>query len=164
MEWKKYLLLAFGIFVAIGFGLPGATFLFQGGGDSSQPQQDISAAVPNQTFSTESYNLSIREQRFLGYRQNVVFINGFYSNRSQIDQFSFLKNYSDRFSGRVYVNLINNSESTMEYYFTELPKAVVVGGNPSYRSNPVSDVNDQKVSSEVCSAFRSIQVVAGECL
>jgi hypothetical protein len=167
MDLQQLGIFIIGMAVAGGFAFGGiAQFSgITGGGDSNQ-QQQFNATLPSQSYQETGFDLSAREQRVLAVRNDIVFVNSFYSNQSQLDDMKQLESVSQSFGDRVYVNLVNSSSANdvlYSYGITEFPKAVVIGGSRQGVTT-VSNVSSQTVSSAACNAFAQLGDQAANCL
>lgn len=131
-------------------------------GQSSQGEFD--AEMPTQNYQESPYNMSLREQQALAYRNDVVFVNAFYENAEQKEQLQRLQELTQRFDNRVYVSVASSSSSSeilISYGLVEFPSAVVNGG--SGVSQPENVTVDQ-VSEAICDGFRSLGDQSAQCL
>ncbi len=168
-SWEQYGILVFGLLIAGGFAFGGiASYAGLTNTGNQNAQDEFNATVPDENYVEGSFDLTQREQMVLAYRDNFVFVNVFH-NESEENNLSQLKQLPDSFNDRVYVRSSDTSEASTMYYAyntpqTDLPMAVVVGGNQGYRTQPLEDLSQERLSSEVCDAFRSIDPVSTRCI
>lgn len=167
-DWRQIGTVIIGLAIGGGFAFGGiASYAGLTGGNANQ-QQEFNATLPSTKYVESPFDLGPREQRLLAYRNDIVFVNSYYDTPEQKQRMSEeLSNLSGRFNGRVYVSLANstsNSDILYQYGLTEFPTVVIVGGNQQYRGQPIRDVTTEKVSSEICDAFRQLGSNAAQCL
>ncbi|MFB6100642.1 MAG: hypothetical protein ABEK16_05200 [Candidatus Nanohalobium sp.] len=170
---EQYGLVAIGLMVAVGFGAPALSIVVTnsqiGGGASNQDQQRINATLPSQTYSQDSFGLSIREQAYLAVNKKKVFVNAIY--RDNASEFQNLESLTAEFNDRVYINFIDRTESAFAAsYNLSLPAALVVGDQPGVmrgRRVPYSlrtaEADRQSIKNAVCSAMRNPGDLAAKC-
>ncbi len=167
-DWQQYGVLVIGLLIGGGFAFGGIAS-YAGLTDSgNQNNQEFNATVPEENYVNESFGLSGQEQRLLAYRDNVVFVNVFY-NESEEQDFSEIEQLPERFNEKVYVSTASTSDASSLYYTydsptTGLPMAVIVGGSRSYQTQAIEDLSQERISSEICNAFRSIDPVSTQCI
>lgn len=135
---------------------------------NANPQQEVNMTMPSSNYVDGPLHLGPREQLNLAYRNDVVFVNSFYTNQTQKQQME--EEFSDlpsQFNDRVYVSLANStseSDVLINYGLTSFPNTVVIGGNQQYSGQPVQEIDADTVSTEICDAFRQLGSNAGQCL
>lgn len=167
-NWQQIGIAVIGIAIGGGFAFGGiASYAGMTNTQSSQ-QQEYNTTMPSSTYMETPFHLDPREQRILAYQRDVVFVNAFYETAEQKQQMeSQFSDIPDRFNGRVYVSVANSSAESdiiINYGLTDFPKTVIIGGNQRYRGQPLSEINGNTVSSEVCDAFRQLGSNAAQCL
>lgn len=167
-SWQQIGIAIIGIAIGGGFAFGGIAS-YAGMTDSQANQgNQINTTMPSSTYVEEPFHLGPREQLNLAYRNDIVFVNGFYDNQEQKQQMeNELSELSSRFNGRVYVSLANStadSDILYQYGLTEFPRVVIIGGNQQYSGQPIQEISSDKVSSEVCDAFRQLGSSAAQCL
>jgi hypothetical protein len=127
---KQYGLVGVGIMVAIGFS---GVFSYSGlvnTNSQNQDRQEINATLPQENYAEESFDLSVQEQAYLAANNDVVLVNAVYENDSTV--YSDLETLPGEMNNRVYVNLVDSSESALtSNYELDVPSALVIGGQPS---------------------------------
>lgn len=160
------MLIGVGIMVAIGFsGVFTYGSMVNSPDSSNQGQQEIEAKLPEQNFSNQSFELSIRQQAYLSVTEEVVFVNAFYNNGSSV--YKDIQDLLSTFENRVYVNMINRSDSTIgANYEIDVPSALIVGDQPSQRrpyTMQTADPNRESIQQGVCSAMRNVTQFGATC-
>lgn len=159
------MLIGVGVMVAIGF-----SGIFTYGSmvntpDSPNQGEEIEAELPGQNFSNQSFELSIRQQAYLSVTEEVVFVNAFYENDSSV--YNDIQNLPSNFDNRVYVNMINRSDSTIgTNYEIDIPSALIIGDQPSQRrpyTIQTADPNRESIQQGVCSAMRNVTQFGATC-
>ena len=157
---KRYGTLIVGIFIAAGFSLGAmASYSSMVNTQSSNNNQGtFNATVPSNTFSAQSYGLSLNEQRVLAARNDIVFVTLLYDSEESYEVLQELDGMQEPFGGRMLIQLVNESSTSQfaRYGFTDYPKGVVVGGN---RGNSalqlVQTPTEDSIKAASCSAFAS---------
>lgn len=166
--WQQIGIAFIGLAIGGGFAFGGIASYAGLTNTQSNQQNEINTTMPSTNYQEEPIHLGSREQRLLAYRNDVVFVNSYYDNQEQKQKMKQeFSNLSDRFNGRVYVGVANssaNSDILYQYGLTEFPSTVIVGGNQQYRGQPIREIDADKVSSEICDAFRRLGSSAGQCL
>ncbi|MFO7793550.1 MAG: hypothetical protein R6V35_01080 [Candidatus Nanohaloarchaea archaeon] len=164
---EQILMMGGGLMVAIGFMFMGAASLSgltPDGNTNQGNQQEITAEMPNSTYSTESYGLGVNQQAQLAFENEVVFVNAIYENQTE---FEYLEGLDEEFDGRVYVNYQNSSESdfTNAFDITEFPTIVVIGDQQTeqgpYLDRPQN--NRESVKQSICNGMRNVGDQAAVC-
>lgn len=165
-KFEQYMLIGVGIMVAIGFS---GVFTYGGMVNTSNPsdqeRQEINATLPSQNYLEGDFNLSVTEQAYLSVNENVVFVNAFYENKSE--QYSEIESLTSQFNKRVYINVLNRSESTVATsYSLDMPSTLVVGGQPTQRRpyTMTSTATDNAAIKEgICRAMRDVSDFGATC-
>lgn len=156
-----------GILIGGGFAFGGIASYAGLTNSQAQQQNEVNTTMPSTTYVEQPFDLGPREQLLLAYRNDVVFVNSYYSTEEQKQQMrNEYSNLSSEFNDRVYVSVANstsNSDILYQYGLTEFPSAVIVGGNQQYSGQPVREISADAVSSEVCDAFRQLGPSAAQC-
>ncbi|MFB6212944.1 MAG: hypothetical protein ABEJ07_00035 [Candidatus Nanohaloarchaea archaeon] len=122
---EQYGVVIFGLLIGGGFAFGGiASYAGITGGGSQQTQQDR-PELPSQNIVEGGFDLSVREQAALAYRNDVVFVTVLEGNRSAgLDRQQLVSD----FSGRVYVTSVDGEASTLAttQNITEFPAVVTV--------------------------------------
>lgn len=164
-KFQQYMLIGVGIMVAIGFS---GVFTYGNMVNTSSPnqdQQEIEAELPEQNFSNQSYELSIRQQAYLSVTEEVVFVNAFYENDSSV--YNDIQDLPSTFDNRVYVNMINRSDSTIgTNYQLDIPSALIIGDQPSQRrpyTIQTAEPDRESIQQGVCAAMRNVTQFGATC-
>lgn len=166
---KQYGVLIVGLLIGGGFafgGIASYSGLVSTGSNSNDGQQ-INTTLPGQNYADGGFSLSKREQQYIAYQNDVVFVNAFYETSSQKEQLENLEPLTSDFGDRVYVSVVNASESDLRYDFsiTEYPKVVLIGGTQrSARGMIATDTSREAVSGQVCNAFRKLGEQSVNCV
>jgi hypothetical protein len=166
---EQYGVLIIGLLIGGGFafgGIASYSSMIGGGGSNFNGQNQFNATLPQNNFQTESFVLSSQEQLVLAARNDVVFVNGLYETEQDLNQIKQLEGVEDNFNGRIYVHAVNYSETTMfsRYGFTDLPKAVVIGGAGQKGSVSIAEnVDKQSVASAACRSYRNWNSLSAYC-
>ncbi|MFB6245721.1 MAG: hypothetical protein ABEJ03_05245 [Candidatus Nanohaloarchaea archaeon] len=133
-----------------------------GGGGGQGGQQDDRPEMPSSTFSSSMYNLSLREKQFFARQNDIVFMSLIYTNSSQRERLEEVSSVRSNFNNRLYIDLVNNSETTefARYGFNEFPKGVAV--SPAGGA-VVDNVTESEVSDVACNGFRNWNSLASYC-
>jgi len=165
--WQQIGIAVIGIVIGGGFAFGGIASYAGLTNSQAQQQNEINTTMPSSNYQERPLQLDSREQRLLAYNNDVVFINAYYDTQDQkqqmIEEFS---NLPESFNNRVYVSLANsssNSDIIYTYGLTNFPTTVIVGGNQQYSGQPVTEIDGDVVSSEICDAFRQLGPSAGQC-
>lgn len=164
---EQVLMMGGGLMVAFGFMFMGAASLSgltPSGNPDQGSQQQITAEMPNSTFSNESFGLGVNQQAQLAFENDVVFVNAIYENQTE---FEYLEGLDEEFNGRAYINYQNSSESEIPgaLQITEFPTVIVIGGQQT-RQGPYLDrpQNDREsVKQSICSGMRDVGSLAATC-
>lgn len=134
------------------------------GGNSQDEGSTIE--LPSTNYQEGSFSYGYREQGYLAYQNNVVFVTGVYSTAEQREQLRSLEDVPSRFNNEVYVQLVNESEASpivQDFGVVEFPQVIVVGGQPVQRANgqgfyskSLSDFSDSALDNAVCGGFRQL--------
>lgn len=167
LNTTQMIALFIGVVTAMGFSL-GAIFSYSGMVSTNSAQdKKTNLSVPEQSYQEQPFDLSTREQRSLGIENDIVFVNGFYSNRSQKEDLEKLQDLVKKFDNRVYVSVGNSSAGSdiiQSFGLADFPRVVVIGGNQNHGGAPLQDVSSGTVSQEICKAFRDLGEQAGQCI
>ena len=164
---EQVLMMGGGLMVAFGFMFMGAASLSgltPSGNPNQGSQQQITAEMPNSTFSTESFGLGVNQQAQLAFENDVVFVNAIYENETE---FEYLQGLDEDFNGRVYINHQNASESqfTNAFQIDDFPTIIVIGGQQTqqgpYLDRPQND--RASVTESICSGMRDVGSLAATC-
>ena len=168
---ERYGLIGVGLMVAIGFGAPAISIVMQNQqiGQGSQDNQEINATLPNTTFSSESYGLSVKEQAYLSVNEQKVFVNALYEDNSSA--FNGLESLASDFEDRVYINMINKTDSPFAAgYNISTPSALVIGDQPGVSrgrrvpySLGTSEPDKESIKEGICSAMKEPGEFAATC-
>lgn len=164
---QQYGILVMGLLIGGGFAFGGiASYAGLVDGGNQNNQDEFNATVPGENYVNSSFDLTGQEQRLLAYRDNLVFVNVFYNETEEAPD---LEQLPSNFNNRVYVSVADTSQASSLYYTydtptTGLPMAVIVGGSQSYRTQPIEDLSQERLSGEICDAFRSIDPVSTQCI
>jgi hypothetical protein len=139
-----------------------------GGQQNNNNQNQFDATLPNSTYTTASFDLTMQEQQILAYQNDVVFVNAFYGTTEGKDQLKSLEGLDQDFNGRLYVSNVNYSQSNFQSYgFTNLPQAVVVGGTPVDQSRTMTvilqNVTRNDVARTSCNVMRNWNSLGAYC-
>lgn len=163
------------VLITIGFG---ATFMVYGGGGQSGPsaannqdQEQRNLTAPSKNYVEGSFDRSFTEQVVIGGRDDVVFINAFYDNETQIEELRNLKQVQERFGDRVYLQIadsVEGSEIVSRNGLTDFPSVVVQGGimtqrGPAPQQEVVENVTVRSVEKAVCKTLTDLADVAARC-
>jgi len=172
---SQYGNLAVALLITVGFG---ATFLVYGGGaggsGSNTPNQEQEAAnftAPSQNYIEGSFDRSFREQVGISSRDNVVFVNAYYDNESQIEDLRKLKQLQESFGDKVYVQILSSTEGgdiITRNGVTDFPSVVVQGvvntqRGPAPQAEVVNNVTVRDVEVAVCQTLPDLGSVAAKC-
>ncbi|MFB6191135.1 MAG: hypothetical protein ABEJ64_01805 [Candidatus Nanohaloarchaea archaeon] len=122
---EQYGVVIFGLLIGGGFAFGGIASYAGITGGGSNPQQQERPELPSQNVVDGGFDLSVREQAALAYRNDVVFVTVLEGNRSAgLDRQQLVSD----FSGRVYVTSVDGEASTLAttQNITEFPRAVAV--------------------------------------
>ena len=168
---QQALLIGIGVMVAIGF-----SGIFTWGGlvnspdrGGSQDQQPVNATLPRDNFQENGLNLSIREQQYLAFNKDVVFVNAFYQNNTS--EFQDLEPLVEEMTSRVFIGFSKANESAIAgQYQIEPPQTIVIGGNPTRTRDRVlrysmqsTGPNKSAVKQAACGSFRELGNLAATC-
>jgi len=133
-------------------------------GQGEQPQE-INAELPSDTYSEQDYGLGVNEQIFLSRNHEVVFVTALYEDSAT--EFD-LQGLDEEFNGRVYINKVEASESTLnqELEIDQYPEIVVVGDQPTQEAGfTLRQVENDRdaVKSAICEAMRNVGDSAATC-
>ena len=162
------------VLITIGFG---ATFLVYGGGGQSGPSannQDTEQrnfTAPSQNYIEGSFDRSFTEQVVIAARDDVVFVNAFYDNETQIEELRNLQQVQERFGERVYIQVTDSAEGAeivSRNGLNEFPAVVVQGGvmsqrGPAPQQEVVENVTVRGVEEAICNALTDLGNVAARC-
>lgn len=163
------MVLGIGLALAGGF-LVGPMMSFAGmvssGGGSNQ-DDGPTIELPSTNYKEDSFSYGYREQGYLAYQNNVVFVTGVYSTAEEREDLRSLQDLTNRFKDKVYVQLVNESEASpivQDFGVVDFPKVIVVGGQPVQRggsqgfySDSLTEYSDSTLDSSVCSGFRQLE-------
>lgn len=127
------------------------------GGQGAQSQDGSVPQVPSQKYTESSYNLSYREQLFTAARNDVVYVNGFYTSEEALQEMRSLESLSREFE-RVYVQVLPYDDSVLPAQFSlERSDQVVVVGGAGRRGTVVTldNYSNQRVTGSICEAVRN---------
>ncbi|MFB6158321.1 MAG: hypothetical protein ABEJ95_01530 [Candidatus Nanohalobium sp.] len=167
---ERYGLILIGIMVAVGFsGMFTYSSIVDTGDSDNQGTQEINATLPESNYSNESFGLSVQEQAYLAVNNDIVFVNALYENTT--DRFQNLTELPSEFNDRVYVNLVNNSETYMASdYRLELPSTLIIGGKQSQTQRGTlpytlksAGTDSEDIREGICSAMRDLGDLAATC-
>jgi|AntDeeMetagen285_2_1112576.scaffolds.fasta_scaffold13995_2 ABC-type Fe3+-hydroxamate transport system substrate-binding protein len=165
--WQQIGIAVIGIVIGGGFAFGGIASYAGLTNSQANQQNEINTTMPSSNYQEEPLHLDSREQRLLAYNEDIVFVNSYYEAEDQRQQMN--EQFSDlpeRFNDRVYVSVSNStahSDLLIQYGLTEFPSTVIVGGNQQYSGQPVSQIDGDVVSSEICDAFRQLGPSAAQC-
>jgi len=162
------------LLITVGFG---ATFLVYGGGGQSGPSQgnqdteQRNFTAPSQNYIEGSFDRSFTEQVVIAARDNVVFVNAYYDNESQIEDLRKLRQVQESFGDKVYVQIassVEGSEITSRNGVTEFPSVVVQGAvntqrGPAPQQEVVENITVGNVEVAVCQTLSDLGSVAAKC-
>lgn len=162
---KQYGVLIVGLMIGGGFAFGGIASYSGIAGGNQQPsnqqgqENSFNPVAPNKTVGNGSFNLSVREQSAVGYRQNSVFVNLLYENSTQRQQLNRFKELSSEFEGTVYVRTVKWTESEIATSYalvgSDMPTVIIIGGNTGYNSPALSSPTNEEIRESVCEAARS---------
>jgi hypothetical protein len=163
---QQYVLIGVGVMVAIGFsGVFTYGNMVNSSGNQNQDGQQIQAELPSQNYKEGSFNLSVRQQAYLALNEQVVFVNAFYTNDSQ--QYSGIDSLTSEFSNRVYINVLNGSESTVGSNLDlDMPSALIVGNQPTQRRPYTlrgAEPDTASIKEGICGAMRDVSEFGATC-
>lgn len=147
MDNKKKLqivTLFFGLFFAGGFALGGiasygSLISTPGGNSDNGNNQNQPATLPTENFKVGQYNLTLRDRERLAARNDVVFASLLYNTTEQKQQLEEIQGVENNFNGRMFVEVVNKSETTMFVTMGDTtPRAVLVSArqNAAVVPNP----------------------------
>ncbi len=163
------------LLITVGFG---ATFLVYGGGaggsGSSPANQDTEQrnfTAPSQNYIEGSFDRSFTEQVVIAARENVVFVNAYHDNESQIEDLRKLKQVQESFGDRVYVQISSSAEGSeiiSQNRITEFPSVVVQGAvntqrGPAPQQEVVQNITVRNVEVAVCKSLSDLGSAAAKC-
>jgi hypothetical protein len=169
-RFQQAMLIGIGIMVAIGFsGIFSYSGLVNTGDSNNQDREEINATLPSNTYTTESFGLSVQEQAYLAVNEQKVFVNAIYDDNASA--FEGLESLSTEFGNRTYTNMINTSETAFATgYNLSKPSVLVIGDQPGVmrgRRIPYSIRNTEpdreSIKSGICSAMRDPGNLAAKC-
>lgn len=133
---------------------------------SSSGDTSFDASLPDSNYQESSFNMTRREQLVAAARNDVVFVNGFYSSQEQLEQMRSLKQLPADFNNRVYVQLVSSSQPSSllsVYGITDFPAAVVVGSSRGAPAVKVKNVSRRNIEDAVCKTMRNWGSVSAKC-
>ncbi|MFB6208189.1 MAG: hypothetical protein ABEJ69_02475 [Candidatus Nanohaloarchaea archaeon] len=138
-----------------------------GGGSSNTNTQDqANVTLPSKKYVEGGFDRELRVQRYLAYREDVVFTTVYYQDEEGLETARGLKTLHETFGDRLYIAAANASkhqvplsESRIEGY----PLAVLLGGNQNSPTAVVNDVSSAKVGSAACKVIRDLGDLAAYC-
>lgn len=163
-ELRQYGVLVVALLIGGGFAFGGIASYAGIVGDTGGSQGEFDGELPSSNYQEQPYNMSLREQRVLAYRNDVVFVNAFYDNAEQRERLQEFQSLPSVFDDRVYVSVANSSASSeilITYGIVDFPAAVVTGGSGVMQPE---NVTQSSISSSVCEMFRSLGDQSAQCL
>lgn len=162
------------VLITVGFG---ATFMVYGGGGQSGPSaanqdnEQRNFTAPSQNYVEGTFNRSYTEQVVIGARDDVVFVNAFYDNETQIEELRNLQQIQERFGDRVYLQIASSTQGAdivSRNGLNEFPAVVVQGGvltqrGPGPQQEVVENVTVRGVEEAVCKTLTDLGDVAARC-
>lgn len=138
-DMKRYAVLIVGLVMAGGFTFGGMLSMASmvqspsgSGGDSSV--QD--AELPSSQYSADGFNLTDNQKLYLASTNSKVFVTGYYSNSSQKEMLSGLRDLPDMFGDVVYVELSDDSSGRLldQAGISNYP-AIIINAGMTQRGN-----------------------------
>ncbi len=164
---NRYGVLIVGLLIGGGFAFGGiASYAGLTGGQSSNNNQQFNASLPVNMYSDGSYGLSAREQKVLAVNNDVVFVSGFYETKEQKQELTKLRNLTQTFQGRLYVQVVNGTTSGIaaRYGVNEFPKILVMGGARTRQGTVLLDDSSlEAVSTTACNSMLSWGSLSAYC-
>lgn len=164
---EQYGVLIVGLLIGGGFAFGGiASYAGMTGGGGSSGETEFDASLPVSNYQESSFNMSKREQLVAAARNDVVFVNAFYSSQQEKEQMRTFESLPGEFNDRVYVQVVDSSEPSSllsSYGITEFPTVIVVGSSRGSPSVKVDDITTDNVESAVCQVMRNWGSVSAKC-
>ncbi len=164
---NQYGVLIVGLLIGGGFAFGGiASYAGLTGGQSQNSGGEFNASLPVDMYSDGSYGLTAQEQKVLAVRNDVVFVSGFYETADQKQEMTKLRNLTDTFQGRLYVQVVNGTTSGVaaRYGVNEFPKVLVMGGAQTRQGTVLLDDSSlETVSTTACNSMLSWGSLSAYC-
>ncbi|WEL19136.1 hypothetical protein [Candidatus Nanohalococcus occultus] len=127
------------------------------GGSNQQP-----ATLPSTNYQETGFNVSMEDRRNLARMNDVVFVSLLYNTSEQREQLQSLEGLEANFNGRVFIEVVNSSETTRFITLGEgTPRAVLISARQS--AAVVSEPTSSNIASAACSSLINWGSTASYC-
>ncbi|MFB6190580.1 MAG: hypothetical protein ABEJ91_03330 [Candidatus Nanohaloarchaea archaeon] len=166
---SQYSVLIVGLLIGGGFAFGGIASYsgVASGGSSGSGGQQGAPELPESNVVEGGFNLTLREQAFLAYENDVVFVTVLEGNRTvELDRQAIVSD----FNSRVYITSQDASTSTLTARLRDpgIPVAIAVSAVVSNRQLQPrlvqAEPNRESIGSAVCDAMRNWGSVAAKCV